>query len=111
MVVWSPFRFNCGREMANRLAIAPLTTNSSNDDGTATESELEFVRRRAANGFGASISSAAYVAEDGRSWQGIGAAHDGHSVPVSIDSLKRCVLQEVLRSSKYMTAAASQSLS
>ena len=72
MVVWSPFRFNCGREMANRFAIAPLTTDSSHEDGTATENELEFVRRRAASGFGATISSAAYVEEDGRSWQGIG---------------------------------------
>ena len=44
----------------------------------ATENELEFVRRRAASGFGATISSAAFVAEDGRSWQGIGATHDGH---------------------------------
>jgi 2,4-dienoyl-CoA reductase-like NADH-dependent reductase (Old Yellow Enzyme family) len=78
MAVWSPFRFNSGREMANRFAIAPLTTDSSHDDGTATESELEFVRRRAAGGFGATISSAAYVEQDGRSWQGIGAAHNGH---------------------------------
>src|SRR5215218_5339283 len=78
MVVWSPFRFNSGREMANRFAIAPLTTDSSHEDGTATEDELEFVRRRAASGFGVTISSAAYVADDGRSWQGIGAAHDGH---------------------------------
>src|SRR6201994_1399050 len=78
MVVWSPFRFNCGRELANRFVIAPLTTDSSHEDGTAAENELEFVRRRAAGGFGATISSAAYVAQDGRSWQGIGAAHDGH---------------------------------
>ena len=78
MVVWCPFRFNSGREMANRFAIAPLTTDSSHDDGTATENELEFVRRRAASGFGAAISSAAYVEQDGRSWQGIGATNDGH---------------------------------
>ena len=90
MVVWSPFRFNCGREMANRFAIAPLTTDSSHDDGTATENEIEFVRRRAANGFGATISSAAYVEQDGRSWQGIGAAHDGH-----LSSLRR--LAEAMR--------------
>src|SRR3954447_8592610 len=64
--------------MANRFAIAPLTTDSSHEDGTATEDELEFVRRRAATGFGATVSSAAYIDEDGRSWQGIGAAHDGH---------------------------------
>jgi 2,4-dienoyl-CoA reductase-like NADH-dependent reductase (Old Yellow Enzyme family) len=64
--------------MANRFAMAPLTTDSSNDDGTVTENELEFVRRRAAGGFGASISSAAYVEQDGRSWRGIGAVHEGH---------------------------------
>ena len=91
MVVWSPFRFNSGPEMANRFAIAPLTTDSSREDGTATEDELEFVRRRAAGGFGAVISSAAYVAQDGRSWQGIGAAHDGH-----LSSLRR--LAEAMRS-------------
>src|ERR1700759_5154278 len=78
MVVWSPFRFNSGQQMANRFAMAPLTTDLSREDGTATDHDLEFVRRRAANGFGATISSAAYVADDGRSWQGIGAAHDGH---------------------------------
>lgn len=78
MVVWFPFRFNSGQEIANRFVIAPLTTNSSHEDGTATESELEFVRRRAATGFGAAISSATYVEQDGRSWQGVGAAHDGH---------------------------------
>jgi 2,4-dienoyl-CoA reductase-like NADH-dependent reductase (Old Yellow Enzyme family) len=78
MIVWSPLRFNCGREMANRFAIAPLTTDASHEDGTVTEHELEFVRRRAAGGFGAVISSAAYVEDSGRSWQGIGAVHDGH---------------------------------
>ena len=70
--------------------MAPLTTDASHDDGTAPENELEFVRRRAANGFGVAISSAAYVAQDGRSWQGIGAAHDGH-----LPSLHR--LAEALR--------------
>jgi len=78
MVVWSPLRFNSGREIANRFVIAPLTTDSSHEDGTATDHELGFIRRRAASGFGAVVSSAAYIAQDGRSWQGIGAAHDGH---------------------------------
>jgi 2,4-dienoyl-CoA reductase-like NADH-dependent reductase (Old Yellow Enzyme family) len=78
MAVWSPVRFNCGKEAANRFVMAPLTTDASREDGTAPDNELEFVRRRAASGFGITISSAAYVAQDGRSWQGIGAAHDGH---------------------------------
>src|SRR6202000_3017810 len=83
-------RFNCGREMASRFVIAPLTTDASHEDGTVTDHELEFVRRRAAGGFGAVISSAAYVEDDGRSWQGIGAAHDGH-----LASLRR--LAEAMR--------------
>jgi 2,4-dienoyl-CoA reductase-like NADH-dependent reductase (Old Yellow Enzyme family) len=70
--------------------MAPLTTDSSHEDGTAPDNELEFVRRRAASGFGATISSAAYVEQDGRSWQGIGAAHDGH-----LSSLQR--LAEAMR--------------
>jgi 2,4-dienoyl-CoA reductase-like NADH-dependent reductase (Old Yellow Enzyme family) len=78
MVIWSPLRFNCGREIANRFVIAPMTTDASHEDGTAAEDEIEFVRRRSASGFGATISSATYVKQDGRSWQGIGAAHDGH---------------------------------
>src|ERR1700761_1378769 len=90
MNVWSPVTFNCGREMANRFVIAPLTTDASHDDGTAPENELEFVRRRAATGFGATISSATYVEQDGRSWQGTGAAHDGH-----LSSLQR--LAEAMR--------------
>jgi 2,4-dienoyl-CoA reductase-like NADH-dependent reductase (Old Yellow Enzyme family) len=90
MVVWSPFRFSSGQELANRFVIAPLTTNASNEDGTATDGELEFVRRRAASGFGATISSAAYVEQDGRSWQGIGVTHDGH-----VSSLHR--LAEAMR--------------
>ena len=90
MDVWSPLRFNCGQEIANRFVIAPLTTDASNEDGTAAADELEFVRRRSASGFGATISSAAYIADDGRSWQGIGAAHEGH-----LPSLRR--LAEAMR--------------
>jgi len=92
MAVWSPFRFNSGQEIANRFVIAPLTTDSSHEDGTATDGELEFIRRRAASGFGAAISSATYVEQDGRSWQGTGAAHDGH-----LSSLRR--LAEAMRAS------------
>jgi 2,4-dienoyl-CoA reductase-like NADH-dependent reductase (Old Yellow Enzyme family) len=70
--------------------IAPLTTDASHEDGTAADDEIEFVRRRSASGFGATISSATYVAQDGRSWQGIGATHDGH-----LSSLSR--LAEAMR--------------
>ena len=90
MGVWSPFRFNSGQEAANRFVMAPLTTDASHDDGTVTDDELEFVKRRAAAGFGVVISSATYVEQDGRSWQGIGATHVGH-----LPGLRR--LAEVMR--------------
>jgi 2,4-dienoyl-CoA reductase-like NADH-dependent reductase (Old Yellow Enzyme family) len=90
MTVWSPLRFNSGQEIANRFAIAPLTTDSSHEDGMASDGEIEFIRRRAAGGFGVAISSATYVEADGRSWQGTGAAHDGH-----LPSLRR--LAEAMR--------------
>src|ERR1700744_185087 len=90
MAVWSPFRFNSGQEIANRFVIAPLTTDSSHEDGMASDGEIEFIRRRAASGFGLAISSATYVEQDGRSWQGTGAAHDGH-----LPSLRR--LAEAMR--------------
>ncbi len=53
MSVWSSFRFKCGRKVPNRFVIAPLTTNSSHEDGTVTDAEIAFIRRRAASGFGA----------------------------------------------------------
>jgi len=92
MLSWSSFRFNCGLEVANRFALAPLTTDASNDDGTAPDDEVEFVRRRAANGFGINVSAAAYVDQNGRSWRGIGAEHSGH-----VPSLRR--IAEALRAS------------
>src|ERR1700743_739470 len=93
MTVWSPLRFNSGQEIANRFAIAPLTTDSSHEDGMASGGEIEFIgRRRAAVGCGLAISSATYIEADGRSWQGTGAAHDGH-----LPSLRR--LAEAMRAS------------
>ena len=55
-----------------------------------TDDELEFVKRRAAGGFGAVISSAAYVEQDGRSWQGIGATQNGLSGLRRLADAMRC---------------------
>ena len=100
MVVWTPLTFNCGREIANRFVIAPLTTDASHEDGTSPDNELEFVRRRSASGFGATISSAAYVAQDGRSCRA-SAPPMRDTCPAFAGSRKRCVRQEVLRSSRF----------
>jgi 2,4-dienoyl-CoA reductase-like NADH-dependent reductase (Old Yellow Enzyme family) len=75
---WSPLRLKSGATLRNRFMLAPMTTNSSDPHGCATHEELRYVRRRGAAGFGAAVTSCAYVHEDGRSWQGIGASVDGH---------------------------------
>lgn len=66
MVVWSPFRFNSGRELANRFAIAPLqpilpmkmgrlpkTNSNLSDDVLPADSEPPFLPPLTSNKTGA----------------------------------------------------------
>ena len=80
---WTPLELKCGATLRNRFVLAPMTTNSSNEDGTVSSEELAYIRRRCANEFAAGITSCAYVRDDGRAWQGIGVVHQEH-----FDSLK-----------------------
>jgi 2,4-dienoyl-CoA reductase-like NADH-dependent reductase (Old Yellow Enzyme family) len=58
--------------------MAPLTTDSAHEDGSVSEGELAFLRRRGSPLFAAVITSATYVDPDGKGWQGIGAAFHTH---------------------------------
>ena len=80
---WTPLEFKCGTTLRNRFILAPMTTNSSNEDGTVSSDELAYIRRRCANEFAAGITSCAYVHDDGIAWQGIGVVRQEH-----LDSLK-----------------------
>lgn len=80
---WSPIQLKSGAMLRNRFMLAPMTTDASAPDGSATEAELSYVKRRGASQFGAAITSCAYVHADGRSWQGIGATGPEH-----LDSLR-----------------------
>lgn len=75
---WEPLRLNSGAQLHNRFVLAPMTTDSSHPNGTVSEAELDYLKRRCSNGFAATITSCAYVDEGGRSWQGIGAADESH---------------------------------
>ncbi len=79
MDVWSRLQF-IGRASPCEIGSSshPMTTDASNADGTVSEDEIAFMRRRSATGFGAGITACAYVQEDGRSWCGIGASADEH---------------------------------
>ncbi|WP_441316203.1 oxidoreductase, partial [Escherichia coli] len=47
--MFSPFRLTKKRKLRNRSVMAPMTTWSANPDGTISEQELEFYKRRSQN--------------------------------------------------------------
>ncbi|RDV40119.1 NADH:flavin oxidoreductase [Bradymonadaceae bacterium TMQ3] len=62
--------FRGGRQARNRLWLAPLTNQSSHDDGSLSEDELSFLEARAAGGFSVIESCATHVSLDGQGWSG-----------------------------------------
>lgn len=68
--LFTPLTFYAGDiTLRNRLVLAPMTTWSSNDDGTITPDELEFLRRRA-RGVGMAMTAACYVQSEGKAFDG-----------------------------------------
>lgn len=59
-----------GVVLPNRLALAPMTTYSSTEDGTITDGEVDYLRRRAAGGLGTIITAACYVERVGQGFVG-----------------------------------------
>lgn len=60
-----------GRTVApNRIAMAPMTNKQSNDDGTLTDAEIEWLVQRARGGFGTVITGGWAIAPEGRVWEG-----------------------------------------
>jgi 2,4-dienoyl-CoA reductase-like NADH-dependent reductase (Old Yellow Enzyme family) len=49
--LFEPFTFANGITLRNRIVMAPMTTWSANDDGTVSDEEVLYYRRRA-NGIG-----------------------------------------------------------
>lgn len=78
-------QFPCGKTMKNRFMLAPLTNLQSNDDGTLTETEIDWLSMRAQGGFGATMTAAAHVQPCGQGFPGqLGAFNDDH-----IDGLRK----------------------
>jgi 2,4-dienoyl-CoA reductase-like NADH-dependent reductase (Old Yellow Enzyme family) len=66
-----------GPAWQSRLALAPMTNQQSNDDGTLHEDELRWLRRRAEGGFSMVMTCAAHVAPEGQGFPGqLGVWHD-----------------------------------
>lgn len=75
--LFEPFILSNGIEIPNRLVMAPMTNFASdNEDGTVTEEELEYYRRRV-DGLGMVVTAVAYVSPGGKAFHGqIGADND-----------------------------------
>lgn len=58
-----------GTELKNKFVLAPLTHVSSNDDGTASDSEIEYMLKRSKD-VGLSISAASNVTDLGKAFPG-----------------------------------------
>ncbi len=57
-------------QLKNRLVLAPMTTYSSHDDGQIRDTELAYLHRRAAGGFGMVMTAACYVHPSGKAFKG-----------------------------------------
>lgn len=59
-----------GNSIRNRTVLAALTNKQSNDDGTLSDEEINFLIRRAKGGFGIVTTAASHVMENGQGWTG-----------------------------------------
>ena len=73
---WDPFRFSSvGVTLPNRMVLAAMTNKQSNEDGSISEAEVEWLQRRAQGGFGLITTAASHVTADGRGWRGAFGVH------------------------------------
>ncbi len=62
--------FNCGAKLKNRFMLAPLTNQQSNEDGTLSNTEFNWLTMRAKGGFGLVMTCASHVQEIGKGFSG-----------------------------------------
>jgi 2,4-dienoyl-CoA reductase-like NADH-dependent reductase (Old Yellow Enzyme family) len=80
--LFTPFTFSpSGRQMPNRIALAPMTNQQSHDDGTLGDDEYNWLMLRAKENFGMIITCAANVSTDGQGWKGELGIYDDKHIP------------------------------
>ncbi|MDU9394702.1 NADH-dependent flavin oxidoreductase [Pseudomonas sp. zfem002] len=89
--LFEPIAFAKGISLRNRIAMAPMTTWSANPDGTISDQEIAYYRRRA-TGVGLVLTGCTHVQDNGIGFTDEFAGHDDRFVP----SLRR--LAEAARS-------------
>lgn len=68
--MFGPLTLRSGCVLPNRIALAAMTNMQSLADGRLGDDELAWLARRADGGFGVVATCAAYVARDGKAWDG-----------------------------------------
>jgi 2,4-dienoyl-CoA reductase-like NADH-dependent reductase (Old Yellow Enzyme family) len=67
--LFQPITLRSGIQLDNRVVMAPMTTFSSNQDGTVSDEEVAYYSRRS-NGVGMVVTACAYVTPGGKGFQG-----------------------------------------
>lgn len=78
--LFQPFAFDNGLTLRNRVVMAPMTTWSANPDGTISDAELDYYRRRA-QGVGMVITGCTHVTENGIGFTDEFAVYDDRFIP------------------------------
>lgn len=77
--LFTPLTFMRGPAMKNRFLLAPMTNQQSHDDGRLSESEFNWLTKRAAGGFGLVMTAASHVQAVGQGFPGqLGIFGDQH---------------------------------
>lgn len=78
--LFEEFAFAKGVTLRNRIAMAPMTTWSGNEDGTVSDEEVAYYRRRA-KGVGLVITGCTHVLPNGIGFTGEFASHSDRFTP------------------------------
>ena len=78
--LFQPFALHSGLTLRNRVVMAPMTTWSANLDGTISDAEVDYYRRRA-HGVGMVITGCTHVMKNGIGFTDEFAAYDDRFIP------------------------------
>ena len=59
-----------GKKLRNRAVVAAMTNKQSNEDGSLSDEEINWLLRRADGGFGIVTTAASHVVREGKGWDG-----------------------------------------
>jgi len=70
-----------GKKTRNRTVLAAMTNKQSEEDGTLSDEEMNWLLLRAAGGFGIVTTAASHVHPNGKSWDGEMGVWGDHQLP------------------------------